>query len=164
MIQEYTKAVGALQELFTELYEQGAISETQAQKFDEAQRVLLNFHSWVQKKTDTNIKVQMPWEDPVFIQKWAVWVAYKKQQFQFTYKTIAEQAALKHLAELSGGDMNKAIYLIEYAISKGWKGIFLPRDMGGNAIMGTANPQPDSPQPRNVAYKQDLLKRLSKGQ
>ena len=112
MIKHYTKAVGQLQELFQELADEGKITIDQANRFDSSQKVLINFHSWAKDQLDGNIKVDLPWEDPRFIEAWKLWKDFKKQQFQFSYKAIGEQGALKDLADLSGGDMNLAIQII----------------------------------------------------
>lgn len=153
MIPQYTKAVGQLQELFQELAEDGKITDEQAGRFDQSQKTLVNFHAWVKNQLDGNIKVELPWEDPRFTEAWKLWTDFKKQQFQFTYKAIGEQGALKDLADLSGGDMDKAIEIIHQSIKKGWKGFFELKTQ--NTI--TKN----LVQPQNLDYKQSLFKRLT---
>lgn len=152
MIPQYTKAVGALQELFQELSDEGKITPDQAQRFDEVQKTLVNFHEWTRNQLEGNFKVELPWEDPKFLEAWKLWTDFKKQQFQFTYKNIGEQGALKDLADLSGGDMNRAISIIHQSIKKGWRGFFALRE--NQQIKGTGDP-------RNVDYKQNLFNRLT---
>jgi len=65
-----------------------------------------------------------PWTDEIFLNRWAAWKQYKKEQHRFTYKYIGEQASLKKLAELSGGDMRMALAIIEQSMAQGWKGLF----------------------------------------
>lgn len=150
MISDYTKAVGQLQELFQELADQGKISPEQAEQFDHSQKVLINFHAWVQNQLDGNIKVELPWDDPRFTEVWKLWKDFKKQQFNFAYKAIGEQGALKDLADLSHGDMGVAIQIIYQSIKKGWKGFFAIRSIPGNEPVGN----------RNMDYKQQLLNRM----
>lgn len=154
MNSEFVKAFGQIQELFHQLQQEDKISPEQAELFDEAQKTIVNFHSWIKKKLNGNIKVELPWDDPEFINAWKLWRDFKKQQFQFTYKPIGEQGALKDLADLSGGDMKTAIAIIHQSIKKGWRGFFALRQ---NTITKKVVEQ------QNVDYKQQLLNRLSNG-
>jgi hypothetical protein len=124
MRQKFIKAVGQLQELFQELYDQGKIDPDQAERYNQAQKEIVNYDSWIQNQQQIKLKVDLPWNDKVFIEAWKLWKDYKKQQFRFTYKEIGEQAALKDLADLSKGDMNTAIQIIHQSIKKSWKGFF----------------------------------------
>ena len=124
MIPQYVKAVGQLQELFQELAEEGKITDPQAGRYNQSQKILINFHSWVRSQLEGKIKVELPWEDIRFAETWKLWTNFKKEQFQFEYKQIGEQGALKDLVDLSGGDMEKAIEIIHQSIKKGWKGFF----------------------------------------
>lgn len=153
MISQYTKAVGHLQELFQELAGDGKITDEQAGRFDHAQKTLVNFHAWVKNQLDGNIKVELPWEDLRFAESWKLWTDFKKQQFQFTYKAIGEQGALKDLVDLSGGDMGKAIAIIHQSIKKGWKGFFELKTQN-TITKNLVNPQ-------NLDYKQNLYSRLT---
>ena len=153
MIQQYITAVKELQELFQELASAGKVSTAQASRFDQSQRVLVNFHAWVQNQTEGNPKVILPWDDPRFADAWKLWTSYKKQQFQFTYRPIGEQGALKDLADLSGGDMDKAIAIIHQSIKKGWRGFF---DLKGQTTI--TKKIVDT---QNLDYKQKLFNRLT---
>ena len=124
MRQKFIKAVGQLQELFQELYDQGKIEPDQAERYNQAQKEIVNYDSWIQNQQQIKLKVDLPWDDEKFIEAWKLWKDYKKQQFRFTYKEIGEQAALKDLADLSKGDMNIAIQIIHQSIKKSWKGFF----------------------------------------
>lgn len=153
MIAHYTKAVASLQELFQELNDQGKITPDQAEQFDEAQKVLINFHEWTKNQVNGNPKVELPWTEDKFIEAWKLWTAYKKQQFKFNYKPIGEQGALKDLANLSGGNMAKAIEIIHQSIKKGWAGFFaLNENQMTKKIVN---------QTQNTDYKQTLFNRLT---
>ena len=153
MIAHYTKAVASLQELFQELNDQGKITPDQAEQFDEAQKVLINFHEWTKNQVNGNTKVELPWTEDKFIEAWKLWTAYKKQQFKFNYKPIGEQGALKDLADLSGGNMAKAIEIIHQSIKKGWAGFFaLNENQMTKKIVN---------QTQNSDYKQTLFNRLT---
>ena len=152
MIPQYVKAVGQLQELFQELADDGKITGHQAGRFDRSQKVLVNFHSWVHGQLDGTIHVELPWEEVQFAEAWNLWKKFKKEQFQFEYKQIGEQGALKDLVDLSGGDMEKAIEIIHQSIKKGWKGFFELKDQ--KAITKNLVDQ------RQTDYKQQLMNRL----
>ncbi|NRA78916.1 MAG: hypothetical protein HRU18_11960 [Pseudoalteromonas sp.] len=69
-------------------------------------------------------KVLLPWSGE-FENFWNSWKEYKSKEHKFSYKSeLSEQSALKKLTELSGGDMQTAIKIIERSIANGWKGFF----------------------------------------
>lgn len=71
-----------------------------------------------------------PWESEQFKAAWASWKDYKKEVHKFNYKNgITEQAALKHLSELTEHNEEIAIEAIIYAMSRQWKGIFMTSDL-----------------------------------
>lgn len=83
----------------------------------------------IPKNTHTNnqntTKVVMPFESEEFSSAWLLWRRFKKEQFNFTYKSnISEQAALKDLAQISNQNEETAIKYINNAIAKGWQGIY----------------------------------------
>lgn len=152
MISQYVKAVGQLQELFQQLADSGKIDDHQACQYDDSQKVLINFHSWVRNQLSGNSKVEMPWEDPRFAEAWKLWTNFKKEQFQFAYKQIGEQGALKDLVDLSGGEMEKAIEIIHQSIRKGWKSFYVLQEQ--KAITKKLVHE------QNDDYKQQLMNRL----
>jgi len=82
------------------------------------------------KVKESKVKeIIMPFDDEKFIESWELWKKYKKEQFRFIYKPIGEQGALKDIADLAKGNVNKAIAIIHQSIKKGWKGFF---DFKGN--------------------------------
>jgi hypothetical protein len=65
-----------------------------------------------------------PFSD-AFLEKWQLWLDYKKEAFDFRYKgVISEQMAIKHLVELSDGDEEKAEKIMNQSIRRGWQGFF----------------------------------------
>ena len=65
-----------------------------------------------------------PFESDKFKKAWGNWVAYKKGEYGFKYKTLqSEQGALMKLSELSKNE-NEAIKIIHESIANGWKGFF----------------------------------------
>lgn len=155
MQKKFVVAFGQIQELFQQLLDGGKISQEQAQLFDAAQKDIVNFYSWVQNQIEGNIKVELPWTESEFTDAWKLWRDFKKQQFRFIYKPIGEQAALKDLAELSGGNMQTAIALIHQSMKKGWRGFFelkSEKAITNNLVKAQTSD-----------YKQQLLNRLSGG-
>ena len=124
MIQKkFVIAFGQIQELFQQLSDEGKISPEQAQLFDSAQKDIVNFYSWVQNQIDGNIKVELPWTEPEFVEAWTLWKKFKKEK-NFTYKIIGEQSALNRLTKLAKGNMNMAIEILEQSRGNGWSGLF----------------------------------------
>jgi len=79
----------------------------------------------VNENEDESIIVVYPFDSENFKKWWSIWKEYKKKEHRFNYKTkISEQAALKKLSHLSGGNELKAAAIIEQSISEGWKGFF----------------------------------------
>ena len=71
-------------------------------------------------------------EDPAS-KIWEIWKEYKKTEFKFQYKSDkSEGAAKKLLMELSGGDLDLAIRIIEQSMANGWQGLFKLKDNGRN--------------------------------
>ena len=152
MQKKFVIAFGQIQELFQQLSDDGKISEEQAQTFDLAQKGIINFYTWVQNQLDGNFKVELPWTEPEFTDTWKLWRDYKNQQFGFKYKPIGEQAALKDLADLSGGNMHTAIALIHQSMKKGWRGFF---ELKTNNVITKKLVETQA-----ADYKQQLLNRL----
>lgn len=99
----------------------------------------------------TGTEIIYPFNTQGFFDLWEIWKHYKHKQHRFKYKTpISEQAALKKLSELAGGNEETAMQIIEQSISNGWAGFF--------ALKG------DKPKPRAAAdsdYLNELKSRLS---
>lgn len=151
MNNRFIDAFRSIQELFQELAAEGKITPEQAAQFDQAQKEIVNYHSWIQGQLEGKTRIELPWKEQAFTEAWKLWTDYKKQQFNYTYKAIGEQGALKDLADLSGGDMSKAIAVIHQSIKKGWKGFF-PLQEGNSQSKPAASRQTD--------YKQNLISRL----
>jgi len=151
MIPQYVKAVGQLQQLFQELVNEGKITDSQAGRFDQCQKVLVNFHCWIKNELDGNLKIELPWEDEIFTEAWSLWKKYKKEK-GFTYMSIGEQSALIHLTELSKGDQSTAIAILKQSRDNGWSNLFELKDQ--KAITKKLVDQ------RQTDYKQQLMNRL----
>ena len=69
-------------------------------------------------------EIIMPFNSDTFLECWQLWKNYKKEQFNFRYKPIGEQVALKALGEDSGNNEDLAIQMINRAMANGYRGIF----------------------------------------
>lgn len=106
-----------------------------------------------------------PFESDTFIATWQIWKEYKAKQHKFQFKTaMTEQAALKHLGELSGQDELTALMIIQQSIANGWKGFFELKNQphgqqtGDNRRSGNRISQADR---ERIAH--DILSSLNKG-
>jgi hypothetical protein len=78
-----------------------------------------------EKKVNKGKEIIFPFTSEQFIKYWGLWVEFKKEQFNFTYKSnISIQATLNDLVKLSNGKEDIAIKIIEQSITKGWQGLF----------------------------------------
>ena len=79
-------------------------------------------------------EIVFPFDSDNFNKYWDLWVQYKKEQFNFTYKSnISIQAALNELVKLSKGQETIAIKIIEKSIASTWQGFFeLKTNNNGN--------------------------------
>jgi hypothetical protein len=95
------------------------------------EKVIVNKDKVKEKK-----EIIYPFDSENFKNAWKLWKEFKKEQFNFTYKTIGEQGALVDLAKLSGGNESHAIKLIHHAIGKNWKGIYQINENGQTTKTG----------------------------
>jgi len=77
-----------------------------------------------------------------FISTWNLWKMFRKEEHSFSYKgVISEQMALKRLVEVSEGDEQKAIRIVEQSISRGWMDFYQLKQPSNN---GKSKKQSDS--------------------
>ena len=76
------------------------------------------------KVKETDEPLVYPFTNEVFLNRWEAWKKYKKEQFKFSYKHSGEQAALKTLGEISRGNLEVALAIIQQSMAHGWKGLF----------------------------------------
>jgi hypothetical protein len=93
-----------------------------------------------------------PFTSEKFMEIWDLWKTYKKETFGFVYKGVfSEQMTLKKLTELSNGEEERAIRIIEQSIMQQWQGLFplhIPKFKdNGNNQSGAAESTPKKPKP-----------------
>jgi hypothetical protein len=77
------------------------------------------------KVNKEKVKITLPFNTEKFNHKWNLWKQYKKEQFNFTYKSIiSEQATMMQLCNLADGLETEAIEIIMYSIAQGYKGLY----------------------------------------
>lgn len=70
-------------------------------------------------------EIKMPFTSENFRVLWQNWKSYRHQEFKKKYKSIqSEQAALSHLAKISGGNEQTATEIISLTIANQWQGLF----------------------------------------
>jgi hypothetical protein len=99
----------------------GAIGEANAKERKEKESKVKE-----SKIKETKLKeIIYPFDSDEFKKYWSLWVDFKKEQFNFTYKSaISLQATLNELTKLSNGHEQIAIKIIMQSINNGWKGFF----------------------------------------
>ena len=79
--------------------------------------------------------IELPFVSKEFEKIWFDWKDYKEKQFKFTYRTTqSELATLQELKNLSNGQEDQAIKIINQSMANGWKGLFnLKEDAKGTS-------------------------------
>lgn len=93
-----------------------------------------------------------------FLVTWQMWKDYKKDTFGFVYKGVySEQMTLKALCELSGGNEEKAVKIIEQSIMRQWQGIFplhIPSSNGKSTKQSAAKPSAKKPEEPTTSLRE----------
>jgi hypothetical protein len=77
------------------------------------------------KKEAPAYAVVLPWETDSFLHIWNIWCKFRTTELNKPkYKEMGEQAALKKLREMAGGDEATAHKIIEQSIANAWQGLF----------------------------------------
>lgn len=73
-------------------------------------------------------EVDYLWDDDKWLDIWIEWKLYRKQMKikSWRYVPIGEKRTLSELYRNSRGNVEEAIKLVEHAMAKGWKGLYLP--------------------------------------
>ncbi len=71
-----------------------------------------------------SLPVRMPFADDRFVQAWTFWKEYLSEQHNITMRSRAEIQSLKRLVELAASDPVKAVRILEFASSCGYKNFF----------------------------------------
>ncbi len=71
-----------------------------------------------------SLPVKMPFTDEKVRETWVFWKDYLSEQHGITLKSRAEIQSLKRLNELSDSDPHKAVRILEFASSCGYKNFF----------------------------------------
>lgn len=85
-------------------------------------------------KEGTSLLFKNPFSDD-FLKEWDLWKKFKKEEFNFFYKTVlSEQAAVNELVNLSKGEEAAAKRIILLSIANRWKRFFeLKTEKNGNS-------------------------------
>lgn len=87
-----------------------------------------------------------------FLETWELWKYWRKNEHDgFVYKgVISEQCALKDLVEVSGGDEEKAIKIVEQSMHRGWAGFFVLRNKPKKDTDGKSGAKQKQPNPKET--------------
>ena len=114
-----------------------------------------------EKKVNKGKEITFPFDSDEFKKYWSLWLEFKKEQFNFTYKSnISIQATLNELVKLSNGQEQTAIKIIEQSIAKGWQGLFQLK----TETNGTNNNQKIAPKITDQQLHEAFVKRSSEWQ
>lgn len=116
----------------------------------------------------TEKKIVNPFSES-FIGIWELWKNFRKEEHNFSYKgVISEQMALKRLVEISEGNENKAIRIVEQSISRGWMDFYQlkqPKPNGSESKQtSTKKQQPTGADSIEVRVANEFNKRYGNGE
>ncbi len=90
-----------------------------------------------------------------FIPTWQLWKDFRREEHNFTYKgVISEQMALKRLVEVSEGDEQKAIRIVEQSISRTWMDFYALKQPSNNGKSSKKTTEAKQPKPTTDNYEQ----------
>lgn len=114
-------------EEFIEKSELSAIDVKKIQKFIKAWNALKklsnDFDSYL--TPPEGLQIELPFQSEGFERMWLRWKEYLSEQHGILIRSRSEISALEHLAEISGGDENKSIYYLRYAMTHRYKSFFV---------------------------------------
>ena len=124
-MQEFEKHYHNLQAVFQELCDSNHLTDHQIEKINDSLSGLVEFYNSHTNSTPTIAPdYDLPFHSDQFRLAWENWKKYKKEQYKFTYKTLAEKSALSKLCDLAENDELTALKIIEQSMANGWKGLF----------------------------------------
>ena len=93
-----------------------------------------------EKKRKSDKILAFPFGSDRFSSMWGVWLEFRKENDNFTYKSItSEQMALNQLTKLAKGEEDLAIKIIEQSIARSWKGFFEIKNDNKNEQRNNSN-------------------------
>lgn len=111
-----------------------------------------------------------PFSD-AFWPTWDLWKDFRKEEHSFSYKgVISEQMALKRLVEVSEGEEEKAIRIVEQSISRGWMDFYKLKQPSNNGKSASKKqsaadePEQTESERLRTEAKDELMRRNGGGQ
>lgn len=90
-----------------------------------------------------------------FLPTWDLWKDFRKEEHNFAYKgVISEQMALKRLVEVSEGDEEKAVRIVEQSISRGWMDFYKLKQPSNDGASSKKSKQSTPKQPEQSLREQ----------
>lgn len=90
------------------------------------------------KNTFRKQRVEMPFEEVEFHDMWETWKRDRKERGIKKMSSTGEQTALHKLYEMSNGNYETAIAIIQQSIAQGWQGLFPIKQAAGIKLDPTA--------------------------
>ena len=88
-----------------------------------------------------------------FLPTWELWKDFRWEEHKFKYKgVISEQMAINRLVEVSEGDEEKAVRIVNQSISRGWMDFYDLKQPSKNGKSG-AKKQPVKEEPEAGTYE-----------
>lgn len=81
-----------------------------------------------------------------FVETWDLWKDFRKEEHNFQYKgVISEQMAINRLVEVSEGDEEKAVRIVNQSISRSWMDFYALKQPSNNGKTNQSTPKTEEP-------------------
>lgn len=77
------------------------------------------------------MNIEFPWNDPDFHQAWEEWIQYRKERKLAKYVPKGLQKTLSMLRNISGGNKDTAIKIINQSMEQNYQGLFPLKQTNG---------------------------------
>lgn len=100
-----------------------------------------------------------------FLETWQLWKDFRKEEHDFKYKgVISEQMAINRLVEVSEGDEEKAVRIVNQSISRGWMDFYQLKQPSVNGKSKQSTPKNEQPSSLKERVQQAVNKGYAGGE
>lgn len=100
-----------------------------------------------------------------FLETWQLWKDFRKEEHDFKYKgVISEQMAINRLVEVSEGDEEKAVRIVNQSISRGWMDFYQLKQPSVNGKSKQSTPKNKQPSSLKERVQQAVNKGYAGGE
>jgi len=104
-----------------------------------------------------------PFSD-AFLETWELWKDFRWEEHKFKYKgVISEQMAINRLVEVSEGDEEKAVRIVNQSISRAWMDFYQLKQPSNNGKSAAKQSSSKESKPELTGDAAEVFKRRNAG-